>query len=297
MNAIKLKAITSECVTAFNMAKAGYTFNTNLLKLSRSNDIHVAKTEWLVIYKEQRPEKTGLCICQHTLKNVTYMYNIYSKYTICVGTSCCKKFNLSTTTLGNTALREVAEGMLRRGEYSMFDNIIEYANSIETQLLIHIQTKYEKTIHNLNGLKHLHSTTRDLVDNYALSYLANIYDEIADAMIRAEHAEYERRERVRATMRKERVEREKKEQEKREIMMEKRKKEQDEREKDQREYESLVAERKEREQDEREKCGCGILQINVCTCKIPKYEPCRLSRNLYCAGCKKWKCRCEADKE
>ena len=40
-------------------------------------------------------------------------------------------------------------------------------------------------------------------------------------------------------------------------------------------------------------CKCDILIINICMCEIPKYELIKLSNNLFCINCSKWKCRCK----
>ena len=56
------------------MTEGKYKFDINLLQLSNSKDINIAKTEWFEVYREYRKEYTGLCICQHTLKNIIYMY-------------------------------------------------------------------------------------------------------------------------------------------------------------------------------------------------------------------------------
>ncbi len=41
----------------------------------------------------------------------------------------------------------------------------------------------------------------------------------------------------------------------------------------------------------REPCSCDMC---VCTCENPKYELVKLSNNLFCVKCNKWKCRCES---
>ena len=40
----------------------------------------------------------------------------------------------------------------------------------------------------------------------------------------------------------------------------------------------------------RQECVCVM---SVCICDNPKYDLVKLSNNLYCVGCNKWKCRCE----
>ncbi len=42
-------------------------------------------------------------------------------------------------------------------------------------------------------------------------------------------------------------------------------------------------------------CGCGIQFKNICNCNNPQYILDKLSNNLHCNSCKKWKCRCTGD--
>jgi hypothetical protein len=51
--------------------------------------------------------------------------------------------------------------------------------------------------------------------------------------------------------------------------------------------------RKENEEKMHHLCKCGIMLVNICICKNPKYELVKLSNNLFCINCKKWKCRCK----
>ena len=50
---------------------------------------------------------------------------------------------------------------------------------------------------------------------------------------------------------------------------------------------------KEEETKMRETCKCSIMLKNICKCEIPKYELVKLSNNLFCINCNKWKCRCK----
>ena len=50
--------------------------------------------------------------------------------------------------------------------------------------------------------------------------------------------------------------------------------------------------RKEEQEKLRQPCKCGIMVINICKCETPKYEINKLSNNLFCINCNKWKCRC-----
>jgi hypothetical protein len=157
------------------MSEPIYKFNINLLELSKSKDLEIAKTEWREIYREKREEKTGLCICQHTLKNIIYMYNIFTKYTISVGTSCCKKFKLQIIKINNI-LEKVISKMLINGEYKIINNILEYTNNIEIQLIKYIRNEYENMT-NLEEIKKFNNDIKILIDDYDLTYLEDIYHE------------------------------------------------------------------------------------------------------------------------
>ena len=49
---------------------------------------------------------------------------------------------------------------------------------------------------------------------------------------------------------------------------------------------------KEREEKMKLCCKCNIKIINICNCEEPNYEFVKLSNNLFCKKCNKWKCRC-----
>ena len=40
-------------------------------------------------------------------------------------------------------------------------------------------------------------------------------------------------------------------------------------------------------------CKCDILLKNICMCKSPIYELIKISNNMFCINCNKWKCRCK----
>jgi hypothetical protein len=49
----------------------------------------------------------------------------------------------------------------------------------------------------------------------------------------------------------------------------------------------------ENEEKKKQLCKCGIMIVNICICENPKYELVKLSNNLFCINCSKWKCRCK----
>jgi hypothetical protein len=268
------------------MTTPRYNFDTHLLKLSKSRELDIAKTEWRKVYTETKPDKSGLCICQHTIRHIIYMYNIFTKYTISVGLGCCKKFKLKTYTLDNSILSSVLVQMIQKGEYIIINDILEYTNDVKTNLINYIRHQFTN-IKKLNDLKSLHTNIEALIDRYDLKYLQDIYDEIMIKITIEESIENERNIQARLDYerrQRERIENERKQQAR--IDYERRQLAIIEDEKTQKEW--IEYEKKQRELI----CECGINIINICVCESPKYELMKLSHNLYCAICNKWKCRC-----
>ena len=50
---------------------------------------------------------------------------------------------------------------------------------------------------------------------------------------------------------------------------------------------------KEKEEKERQCCKCNIMIMNICKCENPKYELIKITNNIFCINCDKWKCRCK----
>jgi hypothetical protein len=125
------------------MSKAEFNFNENLLKASSSKFLQEAKTEWVEVYREERINKDGLCICQrNNLKYVIYFYNVKTKLTIIVGSKCCTKFNFGVDKIKNKILEEIFKNNIIKGDYQVINNIIEYTNSVENQLIEYFEKKY-----------------------------------------------------------------------------------------------------------------------------------------------------------
>ena len=282
------------------MTKPKYKFDENLLKLSQSEDLQIAKKEWREIYREKRIDNSGVCICQHTLKNIIYMYNIFTKYTIIVGTGCCKKFNLQVIRVDNNILKVVISTMLKKGEYKLIDNILEYTNTIQSQLTQYIETYYHDNKSNLEKLKKLNNDIKNLINEYDLKYLKHIYDKITDQIKKLKQIEFELiindrlelqrkiNERNEIDRKNERLEVQMKINEHNEINRKK-------------SIEDEIREMRSRERNiignkhiENNICKC---QVKNCICEIPKYKLCRLNNNYYCETCNNWKCRCKPDRE
>jgi hypothetical protein len=161
------------------MSKAEYNFNKNLLKASSCNSLQEAKTEWVEVYEEVRINKDGLCICQRNkLKFIKYFYNVKTKNTIIVGSKCCKTFDFNANKIKNKILKEIIQNNILKGEYQIIDNIIEYTNSVEKQLIEYFE-KYTLS-KNISELKKDTEDIKILIDEYKLNYLLDIYNILTD---------------------------------------------------------------------------------------------------------------------
>ena len=281
------------------MTEGKYKFDINLLQLSNSKDINIAKTEWFEVYREYRKEYTGLCICQHTLKNIIYMYNKFTKYTISVGVGCCKKFNLQPVKINNTILQNVLKNMLIKGEYKIINNILEYTQNIEIELINYITNKYKNILNVIDKLKELNKDIINLINEYDLKYLQDEYERILYYIIILEKAEsLKEKERIKIEqIDKERIENEK-------IKIEQIEKERIENEKIEQinkmeskhilimEREHIRNEKIKKAHERKQLYHCICTMETVCICETPNYELVKISNNLYCINCNKWKCRC-----
>ena len=167
---------------------AKYNFDTNLLKASSSSNIDDAKKEWVVLIKE-KIEDNALCICQRKVKIVTYLFNTKTHLTIIAGTTCCKKFNMTTETINNNLYSKILIDNLKKGAYIHIDNIVKYSDDIQKHLQDYFEEQLEIKSHNLhsaikmgnkgsrieynelNNLVNLRKKIDDLKSLYSLEYL------------------------------------------------------------------------------------------------------------------------------
>lgn len=173
-----------------------YNFDKNLLSVSHNKELESAKKEWTLICKETRDKQDGLCICQRNVKHVIYMYNIKTKKTIIVGTTCHKKFNMGNNKT-NTFLSDIFKNHIEKGEYTIIDNIVIYNKSIQEQLINYFQTKFDKLIKIWDIKSQIKYTNDDfqysledlsediniLIKEYELEYLTDIYQSICNKII------------------------------------------------------------------------------------------------------------------
>jgi hypothetical protein len=153
------------------MSIAKYNFNNNLLKSSCSKNIDEVKKEWRIILKVKK-NNHELCICQHKIKNITYLYNIYTRHTIIVGSKCLMKFNMNNISfLSNNIIQQIFCDNLIKGEYEYIDNIVNYSNNIEKQIINYFEKKANNNINNNNNLLLLKNEINELIINYNITYL------------------------------------------------------------------------------------------------------------------------------
>ena len=169
------------------LSKNYYKFENNLLKLSINTSIDGALIEWNEIYKEKRDEKSGLCICQHKIKNIYFMYNKLTKNTITVGTDCYKKFGFKKNgVIKNPIFYNVIKNILQKGEYEIIEDIVSYVNKIEDLLIKYIKNEYVNIINKhpikLYKLEELIKNIEDLINEYDIQYLLNIFNEIKEKL-------------------------------------------------------------------------------------------------------------------
>jgi hypothetical protein len=255
-----------------------YQFNINLLKLSNSNDIEIAKTEWYEIYRENRQEQTGICICQHKIKNIIYMYNIFNKNTICVGTGCCNKFKLKIMKMNNNIIKHVLMDMIIKGEYVIIDNIFEYTHDVQEQLLSYIKNKYNN-VNDIDKLKLGMIEINNLINEYGFTELELISEEINHKII-------ELQEELNHQQELKRLEELKEEQLSDELN----------------EQMNIITHKivnikkemniilSEYNNKIKSKLINDVIYNNLC-CKHPIYGFTELYNNIYCLECKKWLCR------
>ena len=160
---------------------ASCKFTKNLLWASHTKTLEGAIKEWAMIYETTLPEVTGLCICQHRLKNVIYMYNRITKLTIIVGSTCLKKFAMASVPITNKYISSLFEKSIhqkkelrKKGEYNTIDDIVKYSKEIEETLIKQCSDIYTKYQNNLYELRELQGAIQELHDLYGIIYLNDL---------------------------------------------------------------------------------------------------------------------------
>ena len=155
---------------------AKYNFDKNLLKLSRAKTIEDAKEEWYVIDESILATQSAICICSRKIKKVTYLYNRFTKKTIVAGSRCCKKFNMLTQSLGKNMYTAILREFLKKGEYVIIDDIIEYSANVKSILIKRCEYRIEsyKDSSNIFNLSELRDEIIQLETIYGITYLNHL---------------------------------------------------------------------------------------------------------------------------
>ena len=139
---------------------ASYKFNTNLIKLSTSNNIEEAKKEWEFILSKTEASNNEICICQHKVKHINYFYNIKNGHTIICGSKCCQKFNFIANGIKNKILSKILIENLTKGEYKNINCLLK------DKLLKYFESEYEIYINNIHRLNSLLTSILEIIDYY-----------------------------------------------------------------------------------------------------------------------------------
>jgi len=166
-------------------SSAKHKFIQHLLSLSNEKELPGALNEWKLLAKEARSyeKKEALCICQHMIKHAFYVYNKKTGKTITVGSTCCKKFNISfhSETTSNLFFIHVERWIGENG-YEVIDDIEEYAERVKTSLQKDCYEKYLICKNSISQLKKLKKELEELTTIKGVDYLTDIL-ELVDAGI------------------------------------------------------------------------------------------------------------------
>lgn len=191
---------------------ASYKFNTNLLKLSVSDDIEEAKTEWEFITSLKKEDTNNLCICQHKVKHINYFLNRQNQNTIICGSKCCKKIKFEAQEMKSKRLSQLLINNLRKGEYEQINNILIYSENVKQQLIKIFQNEYEINKNDINKLKKLLEEIEELIDYYKFECLLVLKNSILETINEQQQQEQLIKEQQRKEEEKQRIERNKIEQ-------------------------------------------------------------------------------------
>jgi len=292
---------------------ATYNFSNHLLKLSENKDnIEKAIQEWRFVTKEKYEKLSRICICQHKIKNIIYLFNTCTLNTIAVGSTCFKKFNVIIKDI-NPIIKKVLETLREKGEYKHILDFNKLIIDNEQDVIDSFQKEYRTYCNDIDELVVLHTYIYDLINTYRVLYLN---DTLAKFEKRIQELQKEKQEQKERQKKRELEEKqEQKERQKKRELEEKQAKEEQERIKKERDkleeiYRKQQLEaKKKREQDEqqerqriqvlkeaikreRELCNCGLSLGSICKCKFPKYILIDLNKQFVCKICKNWKDRC-----
>jgi N-glycosylase/DNA lyase len=185
--------------------------------------------------------------------------------------------------------------VLLKGEYTTIQNAIEFSTDIQLELTQFLKSEYQRSTS--KNLRKLSDEIQMLIDDYDMQFLKYIYQDTQNKIRRESWSEQHNSiMKHRGTTLKQLN-----------LKLRKLKKLYDDFTKDtiKEEFEdigelikksvkSVDAEIKEEEirVSQVALCKCGIQKTNLCSCENPRLELVKMSNNIYCVNCQKWKCRC-----
>lgn len=277
------------------MKRTPHKFGEHLLQLSEGVTIETAIPEWEEVTRMKKEDKSGVCICQHRIQHIVYMFNTKTGYTISVGMGCLQKFKLHAPKMEKSVFQTKLVGFLQRGEYAIIENLIQYSKEVEKEMVDHFVDAIEIG-NSVWSLESLLTEIQSLIEKYHLEYLSFVLELVTEKIKHvAEQNEKQERERLESL----RLEREK--QDKEELDRErKREEERVASKKRSQAIEDYSRQTKNRQKGLQEiskffsippnPCECGVRE--VCRCSDPCYMLLKINNHLCCINCNKWKCRC-----
>jgi hypothetical protein len=153
-----------------------YRFITNLIAASHSKTLEEAMKEWEIVKYENRKDYNGTqCICNHRIKRIVYLFNMFTKKIITSGRGCVKKFasKIEQKHKGHRMIREICSLFINSGQYLKIEDIDKYTSDCAQALKIKIIQELNEapTISDIAKLK---ADVSELVFHYKIDYLKEI---------------------------------------------------------------------------------------------------------------------------
>jgi len=288
---IKIKIKNYKYELPYSLIMATYNFSNHLLKVSENKDnIEKAVQEWRFVTKEKYEKLSRICICQHKIKNVIYLFNTCTLNTIAVGSTCFKKFNVIIEVI-NPIIKKVLETLREKGEYKQILDFNKLIIDNEQDVIDSFQKEYRTYYNDIDELVVLQTYIYDLIHTYRVLYLNDTlakFEKRIQELQKEKQEQKDRQERNRQEQKERQKKRELEEIYRKQQLKAKKKREYDEQQERQRIQ--LLEEAIKRE---RELCNCGLSLGSICKCKSPKYILIDLNKQFLCKICKNWKDRCK----
>ena len=149
---------------------ATHKFNDHLLNLSENKEIEKAIKEWQFVTKEKYEKLNRICVCQHKIKNVIYLFNILTRHTIAIGSTCFKKFNVTITDI-NPIIKKVLDTLREKGEYKEILDFNKFIIDAQQDVIDSFQKEYRNYRNDIDELHILKEYIYNVINDYGISYL------------------------------------------------------------------------------------------------------------------------------